>query len=272
MKISIDQNNLLESYPYIEVGSNTINQNNSPEVFHRKLPIYSGEYKVNDKDLDLLIIASDLQGIAEEHGHYFLLGEKLPSFLKILIEIEYPNCKKIGVLLCGDLYTSLEKRGASGDVRNVWKEFNKHFEWVVGVAGNHDRFGTHTEEEQFKSIQNIHLLHKNIVELNGLKIGGISGIIGRKDKVNRVDEVTFLKNVTRLSKQNLDFLLIHETPDFPVLNQIGNNKIRACIEKSDTTRICCGHCFWENSLVEFENKSQVLNVDSKVILMRIVND
>ncbi len=269
MQITIDHQNILETYPYLEVGSRTIGQNNSPEILHKTLPIYSAEYENVNTDIDLLIIASDLQGIAEESGRKYLLGEKLPSFLKTLIEIELPKCKKVGVLLCGDLYTSLEKRGSSGDVRKVWEEFHNHFDWVVGVAGNHDTFGSETEKEQFKSQKNIHLLHKEKIELDGIKIGGISGIIGRADKTNRVDESDFLNGLTKLSKKELDFILIHETPDFPKNNEIGNSKIREHIEKLNSTRICCGHCYWDNSLANFDNKTQVLNVDSKVILMKI---
>ncbi len=269
MKITIDLNNPLETYPYLEVGTRTIGKNNSPEVLHKSLPIFCAEYETENTDIDLLVVASDLQGIAEEKGEHYLLGEKLPSFLKTLIEIEFPDCKKIGVLLCGDLYTSLKKRGASGDVRNVWIEFNNYFDWVAGVAGNHDTFGDESEKERFKKHKNIHLLCKKIIELDGLKIGGISGIIGRADKTNRVDESEFLSSLTSLSKQELDFTLIHETPDFPKFNEIGNSKIREHIEKLSAMRICCGHCFWDISLVDFANKTQVLNVDSKVVLMRI---
>ena len=269
MQITLDQNNTLETYPYLEVGSRTIGQNNSPEIFHKTLPIYFAEYKNSNTDVDLLIIASDLQGVTEGQGKQHLIGEKLPSFLKTLIEIELKDCKKVGVLLCGDLYTSLEKRGSSGDVRNVWKEFNNHFEWVVGVAGNHDTFGSEIEKEEFKLETNIHLLHKETIELDGLKIGGISGIIGRAGKINRVDESDFLNGLTKLSKKKLDFILIHETPDFPSNNEIGNSKIREHIEKLNPTTICCGHCYWNNSLANFNNKTQVLNVDSKVILMKI---
>ena len=269
MQITIDHENIFETYPYLEVGSRTIGHNNSPEILHKILPIYIAEYDNVNTDIDLLIIASDLQGIAEENGQKHLLGEKLPSFLKALIEIELPKYKKVGVLLCGDLFTSLEKRGSSGDVRKVWNEFNNHFDWVVGVAGNHDTFGNENEKDKFKSQANIHLLHKEKIELNGIRIGGISGIIGRSDKTNRVEESDFLDGLTKLSKKDLDFILIHETPDFPKNNENGNSKIRKHIEKLNPTRIFCGHCHWNNSLANFDNKIQVLNVDSKVILMKI---
>jgi Icc-related predicted phosphoesterase len=271
VKIKLNESKIIETYPYLEVGSKTKGDSDLPEVFHKRLPIYYAEYLSQTAKVDLIIIASDLQGIAEEKGEQFLLGEQLPSFLKTLIEIEYPECKRIGVFLCGDLYTTLNKRGSSGDVRAVWDAFNRHFNWVVGVAGNHDRFGNAKDFEVFKANEYMHVLHKNSVEVDGIKIGGISGIIGRADKTNRVDELEYLKSLTSLAKKNLDFILLHETPDYPSLNLMGNHKIRAYLEHAYTTRVICGHCFWEQSLVELKNNTQVLNSDSKVILMKIVS-
>lgn len=271
MKIKLNESNSIETYPYLEVGSKTKGDRDLPEVFHKRLPIYYAEYLSETAKVDLIIVASDLQGIAEEKGEHFLLGEELPSFLKTLIEIEYPECKRIGVFLCGDLYTSLKKCGSSGDVRTVWDAFNRHFNWVVGVAGNHDRFGNSKELEEFKVKEHQHLLHKNSVEIDGIKIGGISGIIGRADKTNRVGELEYLKSLTFLAKKDLDFILLHETPDYPSLNLMGNHKIRECLEYVQATRVICGHCFWERSLVELKNNTQVLNSDSKVILMKIVS-
>ncbi|KXX67853.1 metallophosphoesterase [Flammeovirga sp. SJP92] len=270
MKITIDQNNIIESYPYLEVGSR-MTDHNTLEVFQRDLPIIIGEYECNEANIDLLIVASDLQGIAVENGEYFLLGEKLPAFLKTLFEIENIQRDKVGVVLCGDLFTSLAKRGSSGDVRKVWNAFNYHFNWVVGVAGNHDTFGSKEEKEQFKAKEGIHLLHQNTVELDGLKFGGISGIIGRADKTNRVSEFDFLKSLSKLSQQKLDMILIHETPDNPQYHEIGNKKIREHILKIDSNRFVCGHCHWEKSLANLENKSQVLNVDSKVVLLKVIS-
>lgn len=269
MKITIDHTNVIESFPYLEVGGKTDSHTGKNEILHRSLPVQYGEAEIRGADIDFLIITSDLQGIAEENGKQFLLGEKLPSFLKTLLEIEFPETQKVGVLLCGDLYTSLEKRGTSGDVRTVWQEFNNHFSWVVGVAGNHDSFGNLQDQIDFDSLENTHLLHMNSVRIGGLKIGGISGIIGRSDKPNRTAERDYLSGLNKLLKGDLDLVLIHETPDNPDHQLIGNSKIRQTIEISPKSTICCGHCYWEKTYVEFENQSQVINVDSKVLLLKI---
>ena len=262
----------LESYAYLEVSGQQSKDGESI-IKYKDLPIFEGQIHDSKASIDLLIICSDLQGMVKNNDDYLLLGEVIPSFLKTLIGIEYEEkgFEKIGVLLCGDFFTSLEKRGTSGDVRKVWNSFKKEFDWVVGVAGNHDSFGTMNEKEEFLKAEGIHLLHNEILEKDHLRIGGISGIIGRKDKLNRMEEKEYLNALSRMLKKDIDVILLHETPDFPQKGFIGNSKIRETIEKAPTAFICAGHCHWSSSLVEFENNSQTLNIDSKVILLKIVN-
>jgi len=248
MKITIDETKPIENYAYLKVGT--------------------GQTSDGKSNIEFLVICSDLQGAVEKDGEYQLLGEELPEFLKFLIEIELSEIEhpKIGVLLCGDLFTNLEKRGASGDVRAVWRSFKKQFDWVIGVAGNHDRFGTPKEKEEFKAEENIYLLHQEIKEIDHLKIGGISGIIGRKDKTNRVDEKQYLGSLKNLLKKDLDFILLHQTPDYPSLGLMGNEKIRAVIEKGQTTTICCGHCHWDK-FEELMHLNQFTQFDDMTLLL-----
>ena len=133
MKIILNDREPIDFYSYLEVGSRLTNMGN-PIIVHKKLPIYLGEFENSKTDIDFIIICSDLQGVVEKDDEYKLLGEELPEYLKFLIEIELATNKKtsVGVLLCGDLFTSLEKRGASGDVRAVWRKFKTQFSWVVG--------------------------------------------------------------------------------------------------------------------------------------------
>lgn len=76
-------------------------------------------------------------------------------------------------------------------------------------------------------------------------------------------------SLSKLLKDDLDFVLIHETPCFPEYQLIGNSEIRKAIENGPESAICCGHCYWEHTLVKFQNQSQVINVDSKVLLLKI---
>ena len=219
MNITIHEKEPIEFFPYLEVGSGQLN-NGSPVILNKTLPIYLGEFNHQQAEVDFLIICSDLQGIVEQDGMYKLVGEELPDFLKLLINIELTKVEntRVGVFLCGDLYTNLEKRGASGDVRNVWLRFKEQFDWVIGVAGNHDRFGNDQEAEDFKNTTGLFLLHQEDICQDGFTIGGISGIIGRGDKAHRVDEKVYLKSLDKLLKKELDFILLHESPDYPQPN------------------------------------------------------
>ena len=60
--------------------------------------------------------------------------------------------------------------------------------------------------------------------------------------------------------------ILHETPDVPNLEFIGNSKIREVIKKK--LNICCRHYYWRKTPIEFENKSVVMNVDSKVLILK----
>ncbi|MEO1629080.1 MAG: metallophosphoesterase, partial [Bacteroidota bacterium] len=269
MTISLASSAPIDLYPYLEIGA-AQSKMGDPIILHKQLPIHFGHFRNAKCELDFLIVCSDLQGLVQHNGEDKLLGTELPEYLQLLIELELADHKKpkIGVLLCGDLYSNLKKRGASGDVRAVWMSFKEQFDWVVGVAGNHDRFGTAREKEEFEGVENIHLLHKKMLEIDGLQIAGISGIIGRADKINRVAEMEYLETLRFLLRKEPDFLLLHETPNHPEKGCAGNEKIREVIEEGPASKIFCGHCHWDTPLVRLKNDSQVLNVDARVVILK----
>lgn len=272
--MEIELNNLepIEKFSYKVVAQGGRDENGNRVIKEENLPIYLGTI-INSgiKDIEYIIIASDLQGNVFEKDEPKLLGEVLPSFLELLfqIEFEFVDWKKVGVLLCGDLYARLDKRGGLGDVKNVWRAFNGKFGFVVGVAGNHDDFGKPEEFESFIQEEGIHYLHNQIRKVRKLKIGGISGIIGRPDKPFRNDESKHLKELEKLLLAQPDFVLLHEGPNNINPELQGNDKIREIIERSKRNIIFCGHNHWNCSLIEKENGTQILNVDSKCFILKI---
>ncbi|MGH1335981.1 MAG: hypothetical protein ACRBFS_07615 [Aureispira sp.] len=69
-------------------------------------------------------------------------------------------------------------------------------------------------------------------------------------------------------KQALDLLVLHETPDYPALNFIGNERIRTVLERSKKElTVVCGHCHWEEPLVILKNGIIVINVDARVLIL-----
>jgi Icc-related predicted phosphoesterase len=172
-------------------------------------------------------------------------------------------------VLAGDLFSdpSANKRGASGDVRSVWSAFAAQFRWVVGVAGNHDTFGTPRERERFLQHPGVHLLDTEVRELDGLALGGVSGIIGRVEKPGRREEADQLEHIRKVLRREPEVLVLHEGPDFPAEALRGSAPIREAVSARKGLLIVCGHCHWEVPLVTLEGGAQVLNVDARAVLL-----
>jgi len=68
--------------------------------------------------------------------------------------------------------------------------------------------------------------------------------------------------------QNPDILLLHQTPNNYVEEIEGDENITSIIENSNQTLVFCGHQHWERPLIELVNKTQVLNVDSRVVMLK----
>lgn len=269
MKITIDAAPI-DQYPFWMVppggGRGSEGKRTIEKTF---LEILHGAFFSASLGVDALIVTSDLQGKVIEDDREFLLGEKLPDHLKLLLQLEFPQIRpdNIGVLLCGDFFAMLEKRGGLGDVKPVWRQFKSHFKWVAGVAGNHDDFGTRSVFEAFKREEGMYYLHKGIRKIDKAEMGGISGIIGETGMPNRLEEADFLKTLKQLAVQQLEFILLHEGPDFPAAALDGNPKIREVLEQSPANTIFCGHRHWDQALVNLENGTQVLNVDKRVAIL-----
>lgn len=258
----------IQSYPLEQVAYKTIGKRG--QTIEQYIPLYHGEIVGLPSTIDALVIASDLQGVIlnENTQDSVLLGTVLPEYIQLLLEVEYPHLslERTGVLLCGDLYTDLKKRGASGNSLSVWQAFQQPFGWVVGVDGNHDLLSS----EDYSWLQDQPNLHHlgivKWVDIHGLKIAGLGGIIGRTDRPNRLTEIDYTKALKYILAQQPDLLLLHQSPDDPILKLEGSPLIRQLLEQASPTLVCCGHSYWEQSLITLSNQTQVLNADSKVFI------
>jgi hypothetical protein len=240
-----------------------------------ELPILSGTVDALPGELMGLLVTSDLQGVAplpSEGGALALLGQVLAEHLAGLAEAgELPPLRQIGVLLAGDMYSSPggDQRGATGDVRRVWQAFTERFRWVAGVGGNHDLFGTQRERERFTTLPGVHFLDGTAAELDGLRIGGVSGIIGNPKKPGRRDEETFFDMLDRALFSRPELLVLHEGPDVPRTRRPGTARIRELIEVARRDLVViCGHAHWHEPLAQLDSGCQVLNVDARAVLLR----
>lgn len=231
------------------------------------LPVFEAKATGLPEALDALVLTSDLQGIAVTSAGPLLLGEALAEELLVLCESGLlPPASRVGVLLAGDLFSSprADTRGASGDVRVVWRAFANRFRWVAGVAGNHDHFGTPDELRALKA--RVHLLDVDQVSLDGLVVGGVSGIIGKPGKLNRKVEKDFCRGI-QVAARGSDVLVLHEPPVGPAPDQIGKAEVRDALLASEARFVVCGHAHWHTMLAEI-GEVQVLNVDGRVVVLR----
>jgi Icc protein len=215
--------------------------------------------------LDGLFLCSDLQGAIPGEGPVPLVGEQLAEELKALSLLgEIPEASRLGVVVAGDLYAraELDRRGGHGEVRSIWEAFASASLWVAGVAGNHDLVNGAFPSGGWHR-HNMHLLDGEIVELSGLRIGGISGVVGEGGKPYHRDEGAFANLVKQLSGRGPDLLVLHEGPDDPAAGFPGNAAIRDAL---DGGLIVCGHDHWPQPLAELGG-AQVLNVDGRGLLL-----
>jgi Icc-related predicted phosphoesterase len=230
-----------------------------------RLPVVRGALAAPLADeLDALIVCSDLQGIVPgPQGRSELLGVQVAAVLEELaFDRVIPPAARTGVLLAGDLYSvpAANRRGGYGDVADVWVAFTERFAWVAGVAGNHDdvsgvaRLGAR-----------VHLLDGELAEPDGLRIGGVGGIIGNPRKPGRRSEADQLRAIDRAIDRGLDILILHEGPRGGD-QQPGNAAIRATIEAGGVGLTICGHDHWRVPLAAHAH-GQILNVDARVVVL-----
>jgi len=237
------------------------------------LNLYRGTATDLPDDVDAVVIASDLQGVAplaEADNALALVGEVLAEQLGSLADRgEIPARARVGIVLAGDLYSAPrgDVRGATGDVREVWRAFARRHPWVVGVAGNHDTFGTRDEALRFKAERRIHVLDGDCVTYGDVVVGGVSHIIGNPSKPLRVHERDFLRALRNVLARRPGALVLHHGPDANEGALRGHAEIRRVLEKQPDVLVICGHVYWPEPLAVLRGGTQVLNVDGRVVVL-----
>jgi Icc-related predicted phosphoesterase len=256
----------LEQIPYASAAAG------GQGISYEWLPVYWGEILGLPQDIDALIVASDLQGMAIHNrtGEYgdLLLGEVVPELLDVLLQIHMPGIDpdKVLVCLCGDLYGDPTIRGSSGDPLPVWKAFREKFGTVLGVNGNHDLLSREGQAE-LASYTGIHLFSEpDLIRQKGLHIAGLGGVTGRGDKPNRKPEGEYLEALRNLLHRGPDVLLLHQGPEVPGALLPGHSGIREQLEAGPELLLFCGHVHWDQPMAELDNGTQILNTDGRVLL------
>ncbi len=254
-----------------------LNVDGKRQLVRESLSILLGTVSGLPTGISGLVAMADLQGRERgKAGPGRLLGEVVAEHLAELSDAgKIPRLDRLGVLLAGDFFAvpELKRRGGIGDVSEVWQALRDRFRWVAGVLGNHDDLDPHSLVSEAPQT-NSHLLDGGFVELDGLRIGGVSGIIGDPAKVNRKTEQNFLRVLEDVLVQQPVIVITHEGPACPpfagsrTLRETFETWEKTCVESGTASPLLvCGHKHWPAPLAELPHGMQVLNVDSRVVLL-----
>jgi Icc protein len=99
-------------------------------------------------------------------------------------------------------------------------------------------------------------------------VGGVGGIIGRPDKRGRREEEAHLAVIREVLRAEPELLVLHAGPDVPGRRVHGSASIREVLERRKDVLVVCGHAHWEEPLAVLQGGTQVLNVDSRAVLLQ----
>jgi 3',5'-cyclic-AMP phosphodiesterase len=234
------------------------------------LPFYRAIVDGLPEGLDVIIATGDLQGTeqtSDSSRSSRLLGEVLASEIKVLrTRGLLPSADRTAAVLAGDF----QPRADEGDIRAVWFALADVCRWVAGVAGNHDTFGSDGSAWNVlfaTDRSELHFFDENTTTLDGLKIGGISGIVGTQIGRWIRTESEFAAAISRLANRGLDLLISHDGPNVAGTALTGWPSIRQALESAQPTILVRGHDFWASPLAILNNGTQILNVDERVVVM-----
>lgn len=247
-------------------------------VERRLIPVLHGRVSGLPPAVEGLILTADLQGFAEDalsapiSERIFLSHVIAKQLGQLLGRAGLPAAAKTIGLLCGDFYAipELNKRGGLGDVEAFWRAFRAEVSTVVGVAGNHDRFnGRCTVEGAFDPAEKIYALDGDVVAVQGLTIGGVSGVLGLvSQRPWHHSPVTFLQKGKAVLRARPDILLLHEGPSLTLSHSKGSLIVRQLLGTAkQELLVACGHRHWPEPLLELSPQVQVVNVDSRVLIL-----
>jgi|CXWL01.1.fsa_nt_gi hypothetical protein len=256
--------------PYANVSS-------SRQVVTAQLPFVRATADSLPPSIDAIIVTSDLQGreLCDDYTKPTkLLGEMLADEIDALRKMgQLPSKDTTAIIVAGDLYarSEMDRRGGSGDVRPVWRALAGVCRWVAGVAGNHDVFGPGPSVPDFRAFlrtPGVHFLDDATVMVDGLKIAGLSGVVGNPRKLFRREEQAFAGALGHLAMAGPDLLVAHDGPDVAGTDLRGWISVRHALEAARPTLLVRGHAHWTTPLAPLANGTQVLNVDSRVVVLR----
>ncbi len=116
-------------------------------------------------------------------------------------------------------------------------------------------------------MSHVHFLDGERLDIDGIKVAGISGVIGNPAKNFRRTTQDFLETVELITSSPTDIALMHEGPDGIQRGYRGIEEVRKVIEKTKPSIVVRGHKHWPEPLVELNCGVQILNVEATVVVL-----
>lgn len=170
-----------------------------------------------------------------------------------LLTENFVDLSKFIVISVGDMAGD-GKKGTDADPTELYTFLQNTSKQFLYVQGNHDLESPMT--------QTSNIADGETIDTDLGKIGGINGIISKRDKT----EKTYISYLHKLFAQKIDILLTHETPKIP--SCIGNQALFSTIQSRNKHPLIhiFGHCY-HNEPFHFISGTQYINVDSRVIII-----
>lgn len=224
-----------------------------------ELPFFRAFVDELPDSLEAIIATADLQGFAGAGETLMGLGEAVAlEIARLQRDGRLPPPDRTGAVLAGDVHAG----AGEDDVLPVWRAFGAISRWIAGVAGNHDRLGPFASGDS-----NAHLLDASTVTVDGIRVGGLSGIVSSTDGLRHRHERDYKAALSSLMGQHCDLLVLHDGPNVAGTDLPGWPFIRRVLESAMRVLLVRGHDHWPNLVAELANGTQVLNVEGRVVVL-----
>lgn len=139
---------------------------------------------------------------------------------------------------------------------------------ILMIQGNHD-FWT---SDAFNEMDNIHLLHNESIEIDGVKFFGTPYTVNFLNWNHMSDEKSLFEMWDKLIPNDIDVLLSHGPPygygdncNMPVYgntpeSKLGSKALKQIILDKNPQYVFCGHIHSGDRLTEMDNGTKIYNV------------
>ncbi|WP_372366689.1 metallophosphoesterase [Candidatus Uabimicrobium sp. HlEnr_7] len=161
------------------------------------------------------------------------------------------------------------KKGSNGDATPNLQWAQGLFRRIYFVQGNHDLESSITKSMKNSDGTYCHI-SRRIQEIEELGyIAGIDGIMSTKKKLHRISPKEYFREIKRLTKEKLEWLITHEVPCIPSISKQkkGSSELAKIVIENNVKHHVFGHCYFPHWHGTIKN-SRFLAVDGRVLLLR----